>query len=173
MEEQIIYYIKNNNTWKNFKEIYKKIIKNKEYNCIFSDEIKHIINNNVNIIRFKINDKYEAKLNITNNEEDIIIKYEKEFSISIFENKWLVRMPFNITISNINSVIISEIDNDFNITEIYKNLIIDDIEFNKFCGLNNAIIGTITINNINELDNFINKMIELFNKIIKKIKKWR
>lgn len=171
MEEQIIDYIKNNNTWKNFKEIYKKIIENKEYNCIFSDEIKHIINNNVNIIRFKINDKYEAKLNITNNEEDIIIQYEKEFSISIFENKWLVRMPFNITISNINSEIISEIDNDFNITEIYKNLIIDYIEFNKFCGLNNATIGNITINNINELDNFINKMIELFNKIIKKIEK--
>ena len=171
MEEQIIDYIKNNNTWKNFKEIYKKIIENKKYNCIFSDEIKHIINNNVNIIRFKINDKYEAKLNITNNEEDIIIQYEKEFSISIFENKWLVRMPFNITISNINSEIISEIDNNFNITEIYKNLIIDGIEFNKFSGLNNATIGNIIINNINELDNFVNKMIELFNKIIKKIEK--
>ena len=167
MEEQIINYIKNNNTWKNFKEIYKKIIENKKYNCIFSDEIKHIINNNVNIIRFKINDKYEAKINITNNEEDMIIKYEK----SNFDNKWILQMPFHITISNINSLIISEIDNDFNVTKIYKNSIINYSEYGKFSGLNNAKIGNIKINNINELDNFINKMIELFNKIIQKIEK--
>lgn len=164
MEEQIIDYIKNNNTWNNFKEIYKIINKNTEYNCIFSDEIKHIKNNNVNIIRFKINDKYEAKINITNNEKDITIKYEK----SIFDNKWILQMPFHITISNINSLIISEIDNNFNITKIYKNLILNYNEYGKFSGLNNAKIGNIKINNIDELDIFVNKMIKLLNKIINK-----
>ena len=97
----------------------------------------------------------------------MLIKYEK----SNFDNKWILQMPFHITISNINSLIISEIDNDFNVTKIYKNLIINYSEYGKFSGLNNAKIGNIKINNINELDNFINKMIELFNKIIQKIEK--
>ena len=161
MENKILEFVNNNDTWKQFKETYKLLQQKEEYFCTFSDDMKNIQNDDVNIIRFLLNNKYEAKINIINN-DDIKLHYD----VDLFNNKWIVKAPFYVKISNVNPGIIEEIVNNLNITKIYKNHQIDYHDYAKFTGFNNVIIGNVAIKDIETLDSFIIKMTELFNKLL-------
>lgn len=162
MEQQILDFIENSDTWKQFKEKYQILQHYHSYFCLFTDDTKHIQINNVNIIRFKINDEYEAKLNISNDISDIYLHYYKD----IYTNRYVIKTPCHVRLPYTGSKICDVLDNDFNITKVYKNYYIDINEYRKFSGFVHTIIGSISITDIDKLDKFIKKMIEIFNKII-------
>lgn len=165
MEQQIAEVINNSESWRNFKTAYISLQQiSKEYVCGIVDSMAHMQQSNVNIIRFVVNNKYEAKINITNNESEIMIRYYYNKN----NNKWIIEMPFYIMLAKADNTMIDDIDDEFAITKVYKNFQLDISDHDMFMRNRSGVIGDIEITNVELLITHLEEMTKIFVKIVDK-----
>lgn len=162
MEQQILDFIINHDTWKQFKKKYQILQQCKSHFCSFTNDLTHEHNIHINIIRFVINNEYEAKLYINNINNDIRLQYSK----SMICDNWIINTPCHMRLPYTDFTICDTLNDNLNVTKVYKNYCIDRNEFRKYSSYGCITLGTIMTMDIDKLNNFIKTMIELFDKII-------
>ena len=133
-KEEIINYIEKNEYWLNAKKLCHEILEKKEYHCNIDSNLHMNISDTI-IIRYTINDKFPAKLNMVNSIDKIKPIIKESFT------NYEIMTPFHVKIASMTSEDMASINEKIVITEVLSEMTIDFLDYNKFCGFNNCTNG--------------------------------